>query len=100
MANGLLILRDEAAIPHFDRAEQGDGTVCYFFCDTTIRVIEVRTEGSVRLIPVSGDQVACGEWVELDEAQVRRYCNLLNQHLNSGHKEEAVKANKFLQEDH
>ena len=77
-------MRDEAAIPHLARTGQGDGTVCYFFGDTTIRVIEKQTAENIRLIPVSGDQAACGEWVELDEEQVRRYCDLLAQHLNSG----------------
>lgn len=83
MVNNCPPMRDTAAISHFDRAEQGDGTVCYYFGDTTIRVIEARAEGSIRLIPVSGDQISCGEWVELDEEQVRRYCNLLSRHLNS-----------------
>lgn len=77
-------MRDEAAIPHLARTEQGDGTVCYFFGNTTIRVVETHAKGNIRLTPVAGNQVACGEWVELDEEQVRRYCDLLVQHLNSG----------------
>lgn len=62
-------MRDEAAIPHLTRTEQGDGTVCYFFGDTTIRVIEAQAAGNILLTPVSGNQVACGEWVELDVIQ-------------------------------
>lgn len=77
-------MRDEAAIPHFTRTRQGDGTVGYFFGDTTIRVTEVRVNGNISLIPVSGDQVACGEWVELDEEQMRGYCELLARYLNHG----------------
>ena len=76
-------MRDEAAIPHLTRTEQGDGTVCYFFGDTTIRVIEAQAADNILLTPVSGDQVACGEWVELDEEQVHRYCKLLAQCLNN-----------------
>ena len=76
-------MRDEAAIPHLTRTEQGDGTICYFFGDTTIRVIEAQAAGNILLTPVSGDQVACGEWVELDEEQVHRYCELLAQYLNN-----------------
>ena len=76
-------MRDEAAIPHLTRTEQGDGTVCYFFGDTTIRVIEARTDGKISLTPISGDQVACGEWVELDKEQVCGYCKLLAQYLNN-----------------
>lgn len=77
-------MRDEAAIPHLTRTEQGDGTVCYFFGDTTIRVIETRTDGKISLTPISGDQVACGEWVKLDEVQVHRYCELLARCLSNG----------------
>ena len=48
-------MRDEAAIPHLTRTEQGDGTVCYFFGNTTIRVVEAQVEGNIHLTPVSGD---------------------------------------------
>ena len=102
MMNSFLPMRDETAIPHFDRAVQEDGTVCYFFGDTTIQVIEKQTAENIRLIPVSGDQAACGEWVELDEEQVRRYCDLLAQHLNSGagvRSKTAVETVKGVQED-
>lgn len=102
MVNSCSPLRDEAAISHFDRAEQEDGSVCYFFGDTTIRVIEARAERSIRLIPVSGDQIACGEWVELDEEQVRRYCDLLSRHLNNGasaHNEASAEGVKVSQKE-
>lgn len=79
-----LFMRDEAAIPCLTRTEQGDGAVCYFFGDTTIRAIETKTVGKINLTPVSGDQIACGEWVDLDEDQVCRYCELLARCLNSG----------------
>lgn len=84
MMNSLPPMRDEEAIPHLTRARQRDGTVCYFFGDTTIRVTETQTAGKIQLTPISGDQVACGEWADLDEEQVRRYCELLTLHLNSG----------------
>ena len=84
MMNSFPAMRDEAAIPHLTRTRQGDGTVCYFFGNTTIRVTETQIAGGIRLTPLSGDQVACGEWVDLDEEQVRRYCDLLTRHLNSG----------------
>ena len=84
MMNRFPAMRDEAAIAHLTRTRQEDGTVCYFFGDTTIRVTETQTAGKIHLTPLFGDQVACGEWVELDEEQVRRYCELLNRHLNSG----------------
>lgn len=102
MRNNFPPMRDETAIPHFAQTEQGDGTVCYFFGDTIIWVIEKQTAENLCLIPVSGDQVACGEWVELDEEQVRRYCDLLAQHLNSGagvRSKTAVETVKGVQED-
>ena len=75
-------MRDVAAIPNLTRTEQGDGTVCYFFGDTCIRVYESYEDGKIRLEPVSGDQTACGEWVELSIDQVYGYCTLLERHLN------------------
>lgn len=84
MTNSLPTMRDEAAIPHLTRTRQEDGTVCYFFGDTTFRVAETQTAGRIHLTPLSGDQVACGEWVDLNEEQVRRYCDLLARYLNSG----------------
>ena len=85
-------MRDAAAIPNQTRTEQGDGTVCYFFDDTCIRVRESHEEGKVHLEPVRGDQTACGEWVELPINRVYGYCTLLERHLSRkdglGHGEE------------
>ena len=39
-------MRDETAIPHLTRTEQGVGTVCYFFGDTTIRVIRPKRQAT------------------------------------------------------
>ena len=75
-------MRDAAAIPHAERTEQDDGTVCYFFGNTCIRVRESCEEGKIHLEPVGGDQAACGEWVELPIDQVYGYCTLLERHLN------------------
>ena len=75
-------MRDVAAIPSLTSTEQGDGTVCYFFGDTCIRVHESYEDGKVHLEPVRGDQTACGEWVELSVDRVYGYCTLLERHLN------------------
>lgn len=75
-------MRDAAAIPCAERTEQGDGTACYFFGDTCIRVRESHEDGKIRLEPVAGDQTACGEWVELPIDRVYGYCTLLEQYLN------------------
>lgn len=75
-------MRDVAAIPHTERKEQDDGTVCYFFGNTCIRVRESEGNGKIRVEPVSGDQTACGEWVELSIDRVYGYCILLERYLN------------------
>ena len=77
-------MQDAEAIPNLDlaRVAQDDGTVCYFFGDTTVRVRETLENGKFRLKPVAGDQIACGEWVELSIDRVYGYCTLLERHLN------------------
>ncbi|WP_304973831.1 hypothetical protein [uncultured Alistipes sp.] len=75
-------MRDAASIPDAERAEQGDGTVCYFFGDTCIRAREIREDGRTRLEPVAGDQAACGEWTDLPIDRVHGYCTLLERSLN------------------
>ena len=75
-------MRDVAVIPHLTRTEQDDGTICYFFGDTCIRVRESYENGKICLKPVAGDQVACGEWVDLPIDRVYGYCTLLERHLN------------------
>ena len=75
-------MRDAAAIPRAEQTEQGDGTVCYFFGDTCIRLCESRENGKIRLEPVRGNQVSCGEWVNLSIDRVYGYCTLLERYLN------------------
>ena len=77
-------IRDSAAIPNVTRMEQDDGSVCYFFGDTCIRVRESHEDRKIHLEPVNGDQVACGEWVDLPIDRVYSYCTLLERQLNSG----------------
>ena len=76
-------MRDAVVIPRFERTVQGDGTVCYFFGDTCIRVREGRENGTLHLEPLGGDQAACGEWADLSIDRVYGYCTLLEQHLNA-----------------
>jgi hypothetical protein len=75
-------MRDVAAIPNYSRTMQIDGTAFYFFGDTCIRVRESCEDGKLSLEPVSGDQTACGEWVDLPVDRVHGYCTLLERHLN------------------
>lgn len=75
-------MRDAAAIPNATWMEQDDGSVCYFFGDTCIRVRESHEGRKIHLEPVRGDQTACGEWVELSIDRVYGYCILLERHLN------------------
>lgn len=75
-------LRDVAAIPNLTRAEQGDGTVCYFFGDTAIRAEETVEDGKLHLTPISGDQVGPDGWTDLEMDRVHGYCTLLERQLN------------------
>jgi len=75
-------MRDVKAIPNHERTDQGDGTVCFYFGDTCICVREFYEKDKVHLEPVAGNQVACGEWVELSIDRVYGYCTLLERHLN------------------
>ncbi len=75
-------MQDASAIPCLTKTEQDDGTVCYFFGDTCIRVRESHEDKKIRLEPVSGNQTACGEWVDLPTDRVHGYSTLLERHLN------------------
>lgn len=75
-------MRDVAAIPDLTREEQGDGTVCYFFGDTTIRAKETVEDGKLCLTPISGDQVGPDGWGDLEMNWVYGYCTLLERQLN------------------
>ncbi len=75
-------IRDAAAISNLSRVEQGDGTVCCFFGDTTIRAEETIEDGKMRLTPISGDQVGPDGWGDLEMDRVYGYCTLLERQLN------------------
>lgn len=76
-------MQDAAAIPdHLDKVTHDDGRVCYFFGDTAIRARETVENGRIKLEPMSGDQVTCGELVNLFIDRVYGYCTLLERHLN------------------
>lgn len=75
-------MRDAAAIPDAERAEQPDGSICWFFGDTCIRARKSLEGGKTRLEPVAGDQVACGQWTDLPMDRVYGYCALLERSLN------------------
>lgn len=75
-------MRDAVAIPNLSRAEQGDGTACYFFGDTTIRAEETVEDGHLLLTPISGDQVGPDGWGDLEMDRVYGYCTLLERQLN------------------
>ena len=38
----------------------------------------------IQLVPIAGNQVACGEWNELSIDRLYAYCTLLERHLNKG----------------
>ena len=76
-------LRDAAAIPASQQMEREHGTTAFFFGGTTIHALYERNAEKIRLKPVRGTQVACGEWTELEIERVAGYCILLERHLNS-----------------
>ncbi len=75
-------MRDTAAMSNVQRQVQDDGSICYFFGDTSIRVIESIVDDKLCLKPVAGDQAACGKWVALTIDKVYGYCALLEQYFN------------------
>ena len=75
-------MQDAAAISDYIRTTQDDGTVCYFFGNTTVRVQETIESGKIKLEPVAGDQIACGEWFSLPVDRVHGYCTLLEYRIN------------------
>lgn len=75
-------MRDAEAVASYERVEQGDATVCFYFGNTCIRAIEKEMDGRVLFLPVGGDQTACGEWVELDLDVVAGYCTLLARRIH------------------
>lgn len=77
-------MRDVTDIPNAERVVQPDGTVCYFFGDTTIQVNEILQDGKRKLEPIAGDQAAYGEWEDLSIDQVCGYCFLLEKHIIGG----------------
>lgn len=77
-------MRDAAAIPNYGRTVQTDGSIGYHFGDTYICVDEMKVGNRLILKPISGDQVACGQWYDLSIDQVYGYCTLLERHLNKG----------------
>lgn len=77
-------MKDASLVPCFTRTEQLDGTICYYFGDTCIQARESSTDGKVHLEPLAGDQVDCGEWIDLTADQVYGYCTLLERYLNGG----------------
>lgn len=80
-------MRDVAAIRSCQQTGQGDGTIAFHFGDTAIRARVSPSRGACRLMPVCGDQVACGEWNDLEIDQVAAYCVLIQESLGQRKKE-------------
>ena len=53
--------------------------MAFFFGNTTIRA--VATENG--LLPLGGDQVACGEWYDLGMDEVEEYIRLISTKYNA-----------------
>lgn len=68
-----MIMRDTAEIAKLQVFPQPDGSLAFFFGNTTIRV--VATENG--LLPLGGDQVACGKWYDLQMDEVEEYLKMI-----------------------
>lgn len=77
-------MKDTAAIsdPDLIRLEMEDGTICYCFGETCVRLFETRENGKIRLEPLAGNQAVAGKWVDLTIDRIHGYCTLLERYLN------------------
>ena len=50
----------------------------------SLLVHEKIADTKIQLVPIAGNQVACGEWNELSIDRLYAYCTLLERHLNKG----------------
>lgn len=66
-------MRDIASIAKLQVCTQPDGSLAFFFGNTTIRAIAIKND----LLPLGGDQVACGEWYDLAMDEVEKYLELI-----------------------
>ena len=71
------MMRDTASIAKLQVCTQPDGSLAFFFGNTTIRAI---TSGN-DLLPLGGDQVACGEWYDLGLDEVEEYLRIIEKHI-------------------
>ena len=70
-------MRDTASIAKLQVCTQPDGSLAFFFGNTTIHAIANGND----LLPLGGDQVACGEWYDLGLDEVEEYMKLIKKNL-------------------
>ena len=70
-------MRDIASIAKLQVCAQPDGSLAFFFENTTIRAVVTGND----LLPLGGDQVACGEWYDLAIEEVEAYLALIKAEL-------------------
>ena len=70
-------MRDTASIAKLQVCTQPDGSLAFFFGDTTIRAVATGNG----LLPLGGDQVACGEWYDLGMDEVEEYLKIIEKHI-------------------
>ena len=71
------MMRDTASIAKLQVCTQPDGSLAFFFGNTTIRAVATGNG----LLPLGGDQVACGEWYDLGLDEVEEYMKLIKKNL-------------------
>ena len=71
------MMRDTATIAKLQVCTQPDGSLAFFFGNTTIRAVATGNG----LLPLGGDQVACGEWYDLGVDEVEEYLKIIEKHI-------------------
>ena len=74
------MMRDTANIAKLQVCTQPDGSLAFFFGNTTIRAVATGND----LLPLGGDQVACGEWYDLEMDEVEKYLELIKRRFYDG----------------
>jgi hypothetical protein len=71
------MMRDTASIAKLQVCTQPDGSLAFFFGNTTIRAVATGNG----LLPLGGDQVSCGEWYDLGLDEVEEYLKIIEKHI-------------------
>lgn len=72
----------ESDLQKLECTKQDGEYLAYYFGNVCVRAVRVTYGTQIRLLPISGDRVACGEWYDLTYGEVCHYCMVIEKHLN------------------